>query len=97
MTDSLSLDEARAVVLHAQGLVPGVLPLRPAQAPRASAARRSAAVEATLRRLGAVQLDTVSVLARSHELVQYARLGAGRPRGRRDRLLGRRPRRRPPR
>ena len=29
-----------------------------------------------LRRLGAVQLDTISVLARSHELVAYARLGA---------------------
>jgi len=29
-----------------------------------------------LRRLSAVQLDTISVLARSHELVPYARLGA---------------------
>ena len=29
-----------------------------------------------LRSLGAVQLDTISVLARSHELVAYARLGA---------------------
>ena len=29
-----------------------------------------------LRHLGAVQLDTISVLARSHELVAYARLGA---------------------
>ena len=29
-----------------------------------------------LRRLGSVQLDTISVLARSHELVPYARLGA---------------------
>ncbi|MEV4670467.1 MULTISPECIES: winged helix-turn-helix domain-containing protein [Actinomadura] len=29
-----------------------------------------------LERLGAVQLDTISVLARSHELVPYARLGA---------------------
>jgi len=33
-------------------------------------------VPALLRRLGAVQLDTISVLARSHELVPYARLGA---------------------
>jgi len=29
-----------------------------------------------VRQLGAVQLDTISVLARSHELVAYARLGA---------------------
>ena len=29
-----------------------------------------------LRRVSAVQLDTISVLARSHELVAYARLGA---------------------
>jgi uncharacterized protein YcaQ len=76
VVDALSLDEARSLALHAQGLVPGVLPLRPAQAARASGARRASAAEATLRRLGAVQLDTVSVLARSHELVQYARLGA---------------------
>jgi uncharacterized protein YcaQ len=32
-------------------------------------------VAATLGTLGAVQLDTISVLARSHELVAYARLG----------------------
>lgn len=72
----LSIDEARALVLRAQGLVPGVLPLRPSQSARASAARRTSAVDAMLRRLGAVQLDTVSVLARSHELVAYSRLGA---------------------
>ena len=76
MSVELSGAEARAVVLRAQGLVPGVLPLRPSQAPRASLLRRTAAVDAAVRQLGAVQLDTVSVLARSHELVQYARLGA---------------------
>src|SRR5215470_15368417 len=37
---------------------------------------RRGGVPAMLRRLGAVQLDTISVLARSHELVAYARLGA---------------------
>ncbi len=37
---------------------------------------RSGGVPAMLRRLGGVQLDTISVLARSHELVAYARLGA---------------------
>jgi uncharacterized protein YcaQ len=39
------------------------------------AAGRRGGVGAMLRRLGAVQLDTISVLARSHELVAYARLG----------------------
>jgi uncharacterized protein YcaQ len=36
---------------------------------------RRGGVPAILRRVGAVQLDTISVLARSHELVAYARLG----------------------
>ena len=59
---SLSLDEARRIVLDAQGLIDGEdTPRTPAE---------------VLRRLGAVQLDTISVLARSHELVAYARLGA---------------------
>ena len=57
----LTHDEARLITLRAQGFV-GV------------AARRGG-VPAMLRRLGAVQLDTISVLARSHELVAYARLG----------------------
>jgi hypothetical protein len=58
----LSLEEARRVALLAQGL----------RGPR----QRGGGVAAMLRRLGAVQLDTISVLARSHELVAYARLGA---------------------
>ncbi len=37
---------------------------------------RRGGVLGMLQRLGAVQLDTISVLARSHELVAYARLGA---------------------
>ncbi len=37
---------------------------------------RRGGVPGMLRRVGAVQLDTISVLARSHELVAYARLGA---------------------
>ena len=32
-------------------------------------------VTGVVRRVSAVQLDTISVLARSHELVAYARLG----------------------
>ena len=37
---------------------------------------RRGGVPGMLRQLGGVQLDTISVLARSHELVAYARLGA---------------------
>jgi len=59
---SLSADEARRLALWAQGLL--------------GAPDRRAGVRGVLRRLGAVQLDTISVLARSHELVPYARLGA---------------------
>jgi uncharacterized protein YcaQ len=59
---TLSPDEARNMTLRAQGFI--------------GAGARSGGVPAMLRRLGAVQLDTISVLARSHELVAYARLGA---------------------
>jgi uncharacterized protein YcaQ len=58
---SLSADEARLLTLRAQGFL--------------GAGGRRGGVPAMLRRLGAVQLDTISVLARSHELVAYARLG----------------------
>jgi uncharacterized protein len=59
--ESLSAEEARRVALSAQGLR--------GAAPRGGVANM-------VRQLGAVQLDTISVLARSHELVAYARLGA---------------------
>ncbi|MFE7543057.1 winged helix-turn-helix domain-containing protein [Streptomyces platensis] len=63
---ALSGDDARRMALRAQGLL--------------GAPDRRAGVRGVLRHLGAVQLDTISVLARSHELVPYARLGAvGRP------------------
>ncbi len=60
--DALSIEEARRIALTAQGL-------RGARVTTGGAG-------AMVRRLGAVQLDTISVLARSHELVAYARLGA---------------------
>ena len=60
--DALSIEEARRIALSAQGL-------RGARVTTGGAG-------AMVRRLGAVQLDTISVLARSHELVAYARLGA---------------------
>jgi uncharacterized protein len=64
LSQSLSADEARRLALRAQGLL--------------GADGRRGGPAAMLRRLGAVQLDTISVLARSHELVAYARLGAVR-------------------
>lgn len=73
---SLSLAEARDLALTAQGLRGGPFPLTPSTSPAAAPARRVAAVSDVLGRLGAVQLDTISVLARSHELVPYARIGA---------------------
>ncbi|MDQ1397615.1 MAG: uncharacterized protein QOG64_2874 [Acidimicrobiaceae bacterium] len=61
---AISADDARRLALAAQGLLGAVTP-----------AQRRAGASGMLRRLGAVQLDTISVLARSHELVPYARLG----------------------
>jgi uncharacterized protein len=60
-TVDLSLDDARRMTLRAQGFI--------------GASARQGGVPAMLRRVGGVQLDTISVLARSHELVAYARLG----------------------
>ncbi|HZV25098.1 MAG TPA: crosslink repair DNA glycosylase YcaQ family protein [Acidothermaceae bacterium] len=61
-TVELSADEARRFALAAQHLV--------------GSPDRRAGVAGMLASLRAVQLDTISVLARSHELVAYARLGA---------------------
>ena len=58
----LSATQARLMTLRAQGFIGTEV--------------RRGGVPAMLRRLGGVQLDTISVLARSHELVAYARLGA---------------------
>jgi uncharacterized protein YcaQ len=57
----LSPDEVRRATLFAQGFL--------------GRDGRRGGVAGVLRRVGAVQLDTISVLARSHELVAYARLG----------------------
>ena len=74
MTVELSASQARLIALWSQGL----LEAAPARLGRASVARQQQAVLDMLDRLGAVQLDTISVLARSHELVALARLGAVR-------------------
>jgi uncharacterized protein len=59
----ISSAEARRATLRAQGLLGG------------ARAHRRGGTAAMLERLGAVQLDTISVLARSHEVVAYSRLG----------------------
>ncbi|MFF5161375.1 winged helix-turn-helix domain-containing protein [Streptomyces sp. NPDC000348] len=61
-TTELTADEARRIALRAQGFL--------------GAPDRRSGVRGVLRHLGAVQLDTISVLARSHELIPYARLGS---------------------
>lgn len=66
---SISADEARRIALWRQGLL-GPMP-KPGRV-----ADQEPRVHDMLRALGAVQLDTISVLARTHELVAYARLGA---------------------
>lgn len=68
--------EVRRLALDAQGFLGRAYGVTPAQAVRASGARRVDLVGTMLDHLGAVQLDTISVLARNHELVPYARLGA---------------------
>jgi hypothetical protein len=60
-TTALSADEVRRITLYSQGFI--------------GAGAKRGGVTGVVRRVGAVQLDTISVLARSHELVAYARLG----------------------
>jgi uncharacterized protein len=61
---TITPDEGRRMTLRAQGFLGAN-----------SWNRTRGGVAAMLRQVGAVQLDTISVLARSHELVAYARLG----------------------
>jgi uncharacterized protein len=65
MPDALSSDQARRVAVAAQGLA----------APARAAPAGPATLRATLERLGAIQIDSINVVARSHELVLAARAG----------------------
>jgi uncharacterized protein len=65
MPDAFSSDQARRVALAAQGLA----------APARATPAGPAALRATLERLGAIQIDSINVVARSHELVLHARAG----------------------
>jgi uncharacterized protein len=79
MPDALSIDQARRVALAAQGLA----------APARATPAGPATLRATLERLGAIQIDSINVVARSHELVLAARAGA-HDRAAFDRLVYRR-------
>jgi uncharacterized protein len=79
MPDALSPDQARRVALAAQGLA----------APARATPAGPAALRATLGRLGAIQIDSINVVARSHELVLAARVGP-HDRGAFDRVVYRR-------
>ncbi len=61
---SLSLPQARALLLAAQGIEPG---------PHSPASRAS--VLAAIRRMGQLQIDTISVVNRSPYLVLHSRIG----------------------
>lgn len=65
----LTVAGARALHLAAQGLH-GRQPAKP----------RKSDVLAAIRRMGALQIDTISVIARSHYLVLWSRLGSYEPR-----------------
>ena len=66
MSASITADQARRIALWRQGLLG--TPPRPGK-PAAQEQR----VHDMVRSLGAVQLDTISVLARTHELVADSR------------------------
>lgn len=65
MSTPLSADEARRVVLGAQGF----------SVARPSGAATLRHATSLLSRVGAVQLDSVNVIARAHELTLFSRLG----------------------
>ena len=66
--ERLSRDEARALAVIAQRLD------RRLPRPRSRAAAKARVLE-TIQALGCVQLDTISVISRSHETVLWSRLG----------------------
>jgi uncharacterized protein YcaQ len=68
LSQILSLAEARRIALAAQSFVP-----------EAAAPKGVAALAKIVRRLGAVQIDSVNVLVRSHYLPVYSRCGSYAP------------------
>jgi uncharacterized protein YcaQ len=77
--DTLTIDQARRLALAAQGFLGAGAPTRAQAGDNGGAGVATATLRATLRRLGAIQLDSINVVARSHELVLAARVGAHDP------------------
>ncbi len=80
LSQTLSLAEARRIALAAQLFVPAV-----------AAPKGAAALGKIVRRLGAVQIDSVNVLVRSHYLPLYSRCGSYRAGAARARGVRRQP------
>jgi uncharacterized protein len=72
MPDTLTIQQARRLAIAAQGLT--AAQLRAREGPAGAAVLRG-----VLRRLGALQIDSINVVARSHELVLAARAGPHDP------------------
>ncbi len=87
--DSLRIDQARRLALAAQGFLgadsrarannPGSNPSSNGSNAGAATSAGAATLRASLRRLGAIQIDSINVVARSHELVLAARVGPHDP------------------
>jgi uncharacterized protein YcaQ len=72
MPDTLTIQQARRLAIAAQGL-------KAAQSRARERPAAAAALRGVLRRLGALQIDSINVVARSHELVLAARAGPHDP------------------
>ncbi len=72
MPDTLTIEQARRLALAAQGLTGTPRPARNGSA-------GAATLRGVLRRVGAIQIDSINVVARSHELVLAARTGVHDP------------------
>jgi uncharacterized protein YcaQ len=81
MSRTLSAGQARRIALAAQGLA----------APRPARPVTRATFRALTRRLGALQLDSVNVMVRTHYMPAFARLGAYPPALLEEEAWGRRP------
>ncbi|HZD02893.1 MAG TPA: crosslink repair DNA glycosylase YcaQ family protein [Actinomycetes bacterium] len=94
MPDTLTIDQARRLALAAQGFTRAARRGWSAPAPpsggggpsangegpaTAGPPAAAASLRALLRRVGAIQIDSINVVARSHELVLAARAGAHDP------------------